>query len=101
MCFYSKLTIVLKPTACLLLSMWICVFLTAQKKNQAFQLHIQQAVSTIQIDGAPDETAWQQADSTGHFFMVLPMDTSLANVQTVVKMTYDSRNLYLLAICYN
>jgi hypothetical protein len=32
--------------------------------------------------------------------MVLPMDTSLAKVPTVVKMTYDEQNLYILAICY-
>ncbi len=74
---------------------------TAQKKNASFQLHISQAVSAIQIDGVADEPAWQQADSTGRFFMVLPMDTSLAQVQTQVRMTYDTHNLYLLAICYN
>ncbi|GAC1428527.1 MAG: hypothetical protein NVSMB7_05370 [Chitinophagaceae bacterium] len=48
-----------------------------------------------------NEPAWQKADSAGQFFMVLPMDTSLAQVHTEVRMTYDSRNLYLLAVCYN
>ena len=33
--------------------------------------------------------------------MVLPMDTSLAQVNTLVKMTYDAHHIYLLAICYN
>ena len=32
--------------------------------------------------------------------MVLPMDTSKANVPTEVKMTYDDHNLYIIAICY-
>lgn len=32
--------------------------------------------------------------------MVLPMDTSRARVRTDVRMTYDSKNLYLIAVCY-
>lgn len=48
-----------------------------------------------------DESAWKQAESTSEFFMVLPMDTSLAKVRTEVKMTYDDKNLYLIAICYH
>jgi Domain of unknown function (DUF5916)/Carbohydrate family 9 binding domain-like len=73
----------------------------AQKKNQSFQLRIQQAASAIQIDGVMNEPAWLEADSTKPFFMVLPMDTSPAQVQTQVRMTYDTHNLYLLAVCYN
>ncbi|MEO5684297.1 MAG: DUF5916 domain-containing protein [Chitinophagaceae bacterium] len=91
----------MKTAACLLLYTCVSISLIAQKKNQSFQLHIQQAASSVQVDGVMDDPAWQQADSTGLFFMVLPMDTSLAAVQTQVRMTYDSRNLYLLAICYN
>ena len=75
--------------------------LLAQKKNEAFRLRIQQASSEMSIDGVADEPAWQEADSATRFFMVLPMDTSYARVQTLVKMTYDSHNLYLLAVCYN
>ncbi|RYG06321.1 MAG: hydrolase, partial [Chitinophagaceae bacterium] len=48
-----------------------------------------------------DELAWQLADSTSEFFMTLPMDTSLANVRTQVRMTYDSRNIYIIVHCYN
>jgi Domain of unknown function (DUF5916)/Carbohydrate family 9 binding domain-like len=91
----------LKTTACLFLLAFFHISLCAQKKNADFQLHIHQASSSISIDGVMDEPAWQQADSTQPFFMVLPMDTSLANVFTTVKMTYDSRNLYLVAVCYN
>ncbi len=88
-------------TACLILFCLITESLIAQKKNESFQLHIRQAASAMRIDGVMDEPAWQQADSTSQFFMVLPMDTSLAQVQTLVKMTYDNRNLYLVAVCYN
>jgi len=43
---------------------------------------------------------WLKADSATNFYMVNPMDTSFAKVRTVVKMTYNNDNLYLLAICY-
>ena len=48
-----------------------------------------------------DEAAWQQADAADNFFMVLPMDTSMAKVRTEVRMTYDNNNLYLIATCFH
>ena len=47
-----------------------------------------------------DDPAWLEAESASNFFMVTPMDTSLANVKTEVKMCYDDHNLYLIAICF-
>jgi hypothetical protein len=73
----------------------------SQKKNAAYQLHIRKASSPIQIDGAMEESAWKDAELAGNFFMVLPMDTSKANVSTEVRMTYDKNNLYLLATCFH
>lgn len=73
----------------------------AQKINARFQYFIHRTTLPIRIDGNPDDSAWKMAQVATDFFMVLPMDTSLARVRTVVKMTYDSKNLYLLAICYN
>ncbi|MDR0792530.1 MAG: carbohydrate binding family 9 domain-containing protein [Chitinophagaceae bacterium] len=73
----------------------------AQKKNAAFRLNIRKASSPITIDGIADEQAWKDAEKTSAFYMVLPMDTSLAKVRTDVSMTYDKDNLYLLAVCYN
>jgi Domain of unknown function (DUF5916)/Carbohydrate family 9 binding domain-like len=73
----------------------------AQKQNAGYQYHIRRANSAITADGIMDEPAWRQADSTTAFHMVLPMDTSLAKVNTVVRMTYDDKNLYILAICYS
>ncbi|MBA2562387.1 MAG: carbohydrate binding family 9 domain-containing protein, partial [Chitinophagaceae bacterium] len=48
-----------------------------------------------------DEKAWQQTDEANNFFMVTPMDTSFARVRTEVRMTYDDKNIYLIALCYN
>jgi hypothetical protein len=72
-----------------------------QKKNFSYELHIHPTLSPIKVDGVMDEPAWSQAELATHFFMVLPMDTSYAQVKTEVRMTYDRQNLYLLAVCYN
>jgi hypothetical protein len=74
--------------------------LFAQKKNRKFQYHIRQATSPIKIDGIIDEQAWQDAEVAKNFWMVIPMDTSLAKTQTEVRMAYDQKNLYILVICY-
>lgn len=74
--------------------------LFAQKKNAFFKYYIHRATSAIKIDGLANEKAWQDAQAATDFFMVLPMDTSCADVNTDVRMAYDNENLYLLAICY-
>ena len=71
----------------------------AQKKNNNFQLHIHKTTAPVKIDGIMDEAAWQEAETASDFFMVLPMDTSKAKVNTEVKMTYDNENIYIIAIC--
>jgi len=47
-----------------------------------------------------NDAPWQEAETAGDFFMVTPMDTSRARVNTEVKMTYDKENLYIIAICH-
>ncbi len=87
-----------------LLALFILLFsqsLIAQKINESYQIKIQRASSAIRIDGIVDEGAWKEADVASDFYMVLPMDTSKAQVRTDVMMTYDQQNLYLVAICYH
>ncbi len=48
-----------------------------------------------------NESGWLNADSADHFYMVVPMDTSYSKVRTQVRMTYDDKNLYIIAINYN
>ena len=86
-----------------LLCLLICalsLFAVAQKKNSQFQFHIQKTTGPIIVDGSDNESAWQQAEAASSFFMVLPMDTSRASVKTDIKMTYDDRNIYIIAICW-
>lgn len=77
-----------------------CILLSAQKKNDDYQLYIHKASSAVSIDGVMKEQAWLDADKAIGFFMVLPMDTSLAKVPTEVRMTYDEKNLYIIAVCH-
>jgi hypothetical protein len=94
----------LRCGARLLLFVLCCLaghYANAQKANANYRYHIKRATSAISIDGVMDEQAWREADSATNFHMVLPMDTSLAKVNTVVRMTYDDRNLYILVINYN
>lgn len=86
------------PRLCLLL---LPLVATAQKKNEAFQLHINRATSPVKIDGIMDEQAWQDAETATNFHMILPMDTSYAKVRTDVRMTYDDQHIYLLVVNYN
>jgi len=73
----------------------------SQKKNVGFRYYIHKAMGRIVIDGRMEEEDWLHADSADNFYMVLPMDTSRAQVRTQVRMTYDDRNLYIIAICFN
>jgi hypothetical protein len=73
----------------------------AQKKNEAYQLNLRRTTHPITIDGIMDEQGWQEAQVATDFNMVLPMDTSAAQVRTNVKMTYDDTHLYLIAVCYH
>lgn len=73
----------------------------AQKKNDGFRLNIHRAQFPIRIDGVIDDPDWQQAQTAADFYMVLPMDTSRAQVRTEVKMAYDATTLYLIAVCYH
>lgn len=73
----------------------------SQKKNANFLIHIHRSSGPIKIDGILDEHSWQEAEVARNFFMMLPMDTSLANVKTEVRMTYNDKFFFLSAVCYD
>ena len=89
-----------KPTLLFFIFLIIYLNVSAQKKNSNYIIHVHKTSTPVIIDGSNNDAVWQLADSVKDFFMVLPMDTSFANVQTEVKVAYDNRNFYLLAICY-
>ncbi|MEY3405839.1 MAG: hypothetical protein RL161_1269, partial [Bacteroidota bacterium] len=72
-----------------------------QKKNDVFRLPIRKSTESITIDGQRTEAAWEKTEVARDFYMVLPMDTSAAELRTEVRMTYDDKNLYIFADCYH
>jgi Domain of unknown function (DUF5916)/Carbohydrate family 9 binding domain-like len=84
------------------LLLWIISLpLYSQKKNASFLIHIHHTNGPVRVDGVLDEPTWKEAEVARDFFMILPMDTSLANVKTEVRMAYNDRFFYLSAVCYD
>jgi hypothetical protein len=75
--------------------------LAQEKVNTTFEYHIRKTTDVILVDGKGDEAPWGGADVARSFHMVLPMDTSMANVPTEVRMTYDEKTLYMLVTCFH
>jgi hypothetical protein len=73
----------------------------AQKVNSKYEYAMTRAVGQIVVDGNEYDEGWKPTDVATNFYMVLPMDTSFAKVRTDVRMTYDEKNIYLIAICYH
>ncbi|HYG38690.1 MAG TPA: DUF5916 domain-containing protein, partial [Cytophagales bacterium] len=90
----------MKTSLLLFLLCFFTLTLSAQKKNDSYRLNIKKASSPIIIDGEINEAAWLEAEVAEDFYMILPMDTSFAQVKTEVRMTYDDDNLYLVATNY-
>ncbi|MDW3210838.1 MAG: DUF5916 domain-containing protein [Reichenbachiella sp.] len=55
----------------------------------------------IKIDGVLDEAIWEQVDVAHNFFQYFPNDSSEAESQTEIRMTYDDQFLYFSAKMYN
>lgn len=68
---------------------------------KAQDLLIKRASSPIKIDGLMNEQAWHDANVAKDFNQYFPYDTSLAMAPTEVRLTYDDRNLYVLAVMHN
>jgi hypothetical protein len=72
----------------------------AQKRNASFVYAMKRAAGAVRVDGRTDDAGWASARSVSGFHMITPMDTSRATVSTEVRMTFDDRNIYLLAVCH-
>lgn len=74
-------------------------FASAQTANRdAHKLTVQKATGTIKIDGIMDEQTWADAQGADNFWLNAPSDNAAANNQTIVKLTYDDKNIYIGAL---
>lgn len=63
-------------------------------------IEIFKAKSLIKIDAIIDEPDWALAKQTSQFHQLRPYDSSYAKLQTEVRVTFDDKNLYVSAKCY-
>lgn len=68
--------------------------------RESYQLQIKRASSPIVMDGLLGEPAWDEAEVARDFWLKFPRDGERAPKRTEVRMTYDDRFLYVLAVCY-
>jgi len=66
-----------------------------------YTLHIQETDEEIILDGVLDEAAWQTGKANGMFWQIFPGDSTHAEGQTEMYMTYDDKNIYIGVICYS
>jgi hypothetical protein len=69
-------------------------------QNPERELGIKKSKVPIKLDGILEEEAWQHAAEAGNFKLILPFDTAFAKHQTVVKMSFDDKFLYVGAVIY-
>jgi hypothetical protein len=72
----------------------------AQKVNHNFRFHIKRTSDVVIIDGLENDKAWAEADAADSFYSVLPMDYQEARVKTTVKMSFDDKFIYIIAVNY-
>lgn len=87
-------------------SIWIAVFclpmvtsLYGQPTNSSGLL-ITKSSDKIKVDGQLDEASWQKAAIATNFTQSFPFDTSIAIAKTEVMASFDEKNIYFAAICY-
>lgn len=79
----------------ILLLLLFPAFLFAQTPYQ-----VRYTTEKIKPDGVLDEAVWKSAASMGDFYQWFPTDTLKARYQTVVKIAYDDKNVYIAAQCF-
>ena len=67
----------------------------AQDNFQPPSVKIKKAADEVTLDGNLHEASWLAADPADHFYQFFPFDTSMAVTRTIVKLTYDQKNVYV------
>jgi Domain of unknown function (DUF5916)/Carbohydrate family 9 binding domain-like len=57
--------------------------------------------AAIKIDGVLDEAIWQQLEPATNFWMKFPVNDVHAKLNTEVRVTYDSKNIYFGLQCFD
>ena len=69
-------------------------------QDSEYTLRISHTETPVKLDGELDEAIWQNAAVITDFRRQFPVDTGLASARTEVRMSFDDRNLYIAAVCW-
>lgn len=73
----------------------------AQSPNSdIYQLRIRKAAAPVRLDGELNEPDWQSSETATRFKMAFPNDTAYSNFRVETHLTFDDKNLYVGAVCY-
>ncbi|MCW5518112.1 carbohydrate binding family 9 domain-containing protein [Muriicola sp. Z0-33] len=62
---------------------------------------IKPATTLIEIDGIDDNNEWSNYDAIQNLYNHYPVDSGKAKRVTLIKLTYDDKNLYVQVKCYD
>ncbi len=77
--------------------LFLLKIVTVHAQLELPSINIKRTVEAIVIDGKGEEEAWKSADVASGFNQYFPFDTSRAEAQTEIRMTYDDNFVYILA----
>ena len=68
--------------------------------KERFQYHMTEKVDEIIVDGILNEDTWNQAQIGTDFWQKVPYYEENADPRTEIQLSYDDKNLYIAAKCY-
>lgn len=84
-----------------LLQFGLSNLLIAQQDYNPSSIKIQKSNVPIIIDGILNESCWDESEIAENFWQQFPFDSIHSKTKTEVKITYDSKSLYIAAICHD
>ena len=80
---------------------WLLFLAPILSIGQDDSYHIVRTTEAIKIDGVMDEQIWQDVQVAENFHQYFPGDSTLADSQVEIRLTYDDNFLYFSAKMYN
>lgn len=77
------------------------MLLSADPPPDRPQVSIRRAIDPIKLDGAIDETSWQEAEVARELMQHFPYDTIPALAKTEFRATYDDAFVYFSMVAYD
>jgi hypothetical protein len=77
-----------------------CLIFAQNNKVDDYLLHIKKTTQTIEIDGNIEDEDWNDIVAVKDFRKAFPIDTGYSKWPTEVKVTFDDKNIYVAAKCF-